>query len=98
MKKREEWKKYIKMAKSRINGDRNDNEIIFVNDEALSSDELLKWNQIISEIVASDVFVCNPIGQMIDHNKYEKMTEANKNKYIMDLSEIYLKIRKNIKR
>lgn len=97
-KKQDEWKNYIKMAKKRVNGNTNKGcEAIYLNAEPMPESEIKKWNQIIAEIVASDEFVYDPIGKMIDREKYDRMTNESKGKYVLDLSKIYLRLRDRLK-
>lgn len=95
-----EWRKYIKMAKDRMREmslvNKSIESDIYLDTEIVSAEDLKKFNRIVKEVVASSDFIYNPIGMMINQKKYDEMTEEKRNKYVMDLSEIYLTLRKKI--
>lgn len=99
--KNNEWKKYIKEAKMRLNQSRFqplDNEVFYLNSQKLTRQDLSRLNSTVAEVVASDDFYPNPLGKMIDKDVYSTLNEESKTKYIFDLSAIYLSLRAKFKK
>lgn len=91
-----EWKNYIKQVKNRLINNHysvSNNETYYINGKKLSTQKTIEYNAIVAEIVASNDFIYNPIGRMIDYDDYVSLTEEGKMKYIFDLSKIYLSIK-----
>lgn len=100
-KRTEEWKKYIKEAKIRLNQSRFqpvDDEVFYLNSKKLTRQDIARLNSMIAEVLASDDFVYNPLGKMIDEEIYNELNDENKTKYILDLSSIYLTLRAKFKK
>ena len=47
----------------------------------------------VREILDRDENVTNPIGQLVEREKYEQMDEANRQRYILELSEKFRMLR-----
>lgn len=98
-KRSEEWKKYLKEVKTRINenklklNEQEENEIFYLNNKKLSSQEIERINDKICEVAASKNFIPNPLGLLTDKEVYENLTDQKKMKYILDLSTIYLTLK-----
>lgn len=95
-----EWKNYVKQAKLHLREteakdvDKGEQEEIFyVNSHRLTKIELKKIDESVKEIVASDSFVSDPLGRMIDNSMYDTLSDSEKMKYLLDLSKIYLFLR-----
>lgn len=92
-KRSEEWKKYIKEIKLRINDSKNQentDEVFYLNNKKLSSWEIDRISNIVIKIATSKNFVPNPIGLMVDRKVYDSLDNEKKIRYILDLSAIYL--------
>ena len=96
---KETWKQYVKEAKSRLTylprGDENDEEAYCLLSRRLTESEVQKMTKIIEEIAASETFVVNPLGMLMDDGVYE-LGEGKRNRYIFDLSAIYLRLKEKI--
>ena len=95
-KRTEEWKKYVKEAKIRLNQSRFqpvDDEVFYMNSKKLTKQDISRMNSIIAEVVASDDFVPNPLGMLIEQDVYNDLSNEGKTKYMLDLSSIYLSLR-----
>lgn len=69
----------------------------YVNDRQLSEKELEIITQRVKEILASEVFVANPLTKLIiDKDKFSLLDENAKNKYMFELSKIYIEIKNKI--
>ena len=95
-KRTEEWKKYVKEAKIRLNQSRFqpvDDEVFYMSSKKLTKQDISRMNSIIAEVVASDDFVPNPLGMLIEQDVYNDLSNEGKTKYMLDLSSIYLSLR-----
>ncbi len=95
-KRTDEWKKYVKEAKIRLNQSRFnpvDDEVFYMNSQKLTKQDISRMNSIISEVVASDDFVSDPLGRLIENDVYNRLDNEAKTKYMLDLSSIYLALR-----
>lgn len=54
---------------------------------------LIDINKVI-EIVESDEIIDNPIQRLIDKKYYESLTDISKQRYILNVAESYLKLKK----
>lgn len=99
-KRSEEWKKYIKEIKLRINDSKiieNNDEVFYLNNQKLSSWEIDRISNIVMKIATSKNFIPNPIGLMVDRKVYDSLNNEKKIRYILDLSAIYLKMSERYK-
>lgn len=44
------------------------------------------------EMSEEDTIIFNPLGRLVDHNVFDKLSEIQKERYILELSNIYLKL------
>ncbi len=65
----------------------------FLNNRRLTQEEIAAMENVIDEISASDEFIPNPIGRFIDKKEYELLDEPSRQKYVLDLSKIYIEIK-----
>lgn len=69
-------------------------EVYFLNNKRMSRDQIKTLSQKINEIVQSDVFIYDPLNKLIlDHEEFKNLDEIGKQKYILDLSNIYIDIK-----
>ena len=60
----------------------------------VENDEDAKLYKKVCKILSSDEFLSNPIGQLIDHQKYDKLDSENKQMYIIKLTDKYNEMKK----
>ena len=73
-----------KELKSSLNSDR----LVYENEE--------KFKRIVEDILGSEDVVYDPLGRMIDRQKFDKMSIPDRERYILILSKIYLDLRRKI--
>lgn len=59
----------------------------------LSDTEDEKLYEQVCKILDNDIDVTNPIGQIVDKTKISKMTERERDRYIVNLTDKYLKLK-----
>lgn len=96
IKRSENYKNYVKEAKSRLSGNRETlgSEVYYLNSHKLTQEEINRINIIACEVAESEEYIGNPLGKLIKEDEFYSLSEEAKLKYILDLSEIYLKIKK----
>ena len=48
---------------------------------------------IVKEALSSNECVSDPIGRMIDWERFERMDQAERSRYVLDLSKIYVRLK-----
>lgn len=48
---------------------------------------------IVKEALSSDECVLDPIGRLIDWDRFDKMDAAERSRYVLDLSKIYIRLK-----
>ena len=94
-------KNYVKAVKHRLNNNHYrylDDDVYYLCGEKLSPHRIMEINVAIGEIVASDDFVPDPRGRIVEKDRYANFTENQKMRYIFELSKIYLSIREKHKK
>lgn len=77
--------------------DKEKSNLYYVNDRQLSEKEMNILTDRVKEILASEVFVANPLAKLIlDQDKFSLLDENAKNKYMFQLSKIYIEIKNKI--
>lgn len=67
-----------------------------INNVALGDDFAEKEEKLylkVREILDRDENVINPIGQLVEHSVYDRLDEANKQRYILELSSKFRQLR-----
>ena len=87
-------KVYVNEIKNRLydTGTEKEEEY-FLNDRKLSEQEVTRMEQIVKSIAASENFVENPLGMLTDLDVLLNEEENKKEKFILNLSDIYLRLR-----
>ena len=67
-----------------------------LNSDRLAYENEGRYRKIIEDILDSETIVYNPIGRMIDKEKFDNMTIADRERYVLVLSKIYLDLRGKI--
>ena len=67
-----------------------------LNSDRLAYENEGRYRKIIEDILDSETIVYNPIGRMIDREKFDNMTIADRERYVLVLSKIYLDLRGKI--
>ncbi|MBQ7227145.1 MAG: hypothetical protein IJX05_01945 [Clostridia bacterium] len=83
-------------SKLNIASDLRKKEYEIVNKVALGDDFAQKEERMygrVKEILMRDENVTNPIGQLVDKEEYEQLDEANKQRYILELSAKFRELR-----
>ena len=87
-------KVYVNEIKSRLyDTEAEKEEGYYLNERRLSETEINRMKQIVKEIAASENFVENPLGMLADLDVLLNVEENKKEKFILNLSDIYLKLR-----
>ncbi len=69
----------------------------YVNERPLTDKEIAILFERVKEIMASEEFVVNPLSKLIlDEKEFALMDEVGKNKYMLELSKIYIEIKNKI--
>ncbi len=69
-------------------------EVYFLNNKRMSREQIRELSHKINEMVQSDDFVCGPLNKLIlDYDEFKNLDEIGKQKYILDLSNIYIDIK-----
>lgn len=71
-------------------------EYVRVNNFALNKDRASKEESLynkVCEILKNDENTTNPIGQLVEHELYDDMDSANKQRYILELSQKFRELR-----
>ena len=69
--------------------------------EIYSSDNDTKDNEMyhkVCKLLRNNDFTLNPIGQLIDHNEYDRLNTAEKQNYIIKLTDKYNEMRERYER
>lgn len=98
MSKSQEWKQYVREAKLRLNDmtsveRKKEEEIFYLNTKRLTPQEVKRFEATVKEIVASDTFIEDPLGRMMNKEVFDLLSDGERMKYLLDLSTIYLKLR-----
>ncbi|MBR1747959.1 MAG: hypothetical protein IJ735_07120 [Clostridia bacterium] len=102
MKKSVEAQRYILQAKRRLSefdydANPKDETRLYINNKKLSSDQIFVMRHIIEEIAASEDLVFDALGRLItDPTEFLRLTEAEKVKYMLDLSKVYSYLKSKI--
>ena len=48
---------------------------------------------VVRETLSSDECVLDPIGRLIDWDRFDKMQEAERSRYVLELSKIYVRLK-----
>jgi len=62
-----------------------------------SEEDALLYKKV-CKLLTKDEFTSNPIGQLIDHKKFDRMNSENRQTYIIKLTEKYNEMRKRFER
>lgn len=68
---------------------------IFLNGKKLPLSEVARYRQLIAEVLAEDEFI-NPLQLLTDKKELSKMDEVTKQRYLLNLSTIYVKLRNSM--
>ncbi len=69
---------------------------IFLNGKKLPLSEVARYRQLIAEVLAEDEFI-NPLEILTDKKELSKMDEETKQRYLLNLSSVYLKLRNSMR-
>ncbi len=70
-------------------------EVYFLNNKRITSEQLRAFSLRVNEIIKSDVFILDPLNKLIiDKDEFMGLDEIAKQRYILDLSNIYIDIKK----
>ena len=69
---------------------------IFLNGKRLPLSEVARYRQLIAEVLAEDEFI-NPLEILTDKKELSKMDEETKQRYLLNLSSVYLKLRNSMR-
>lgn len=102
-KKNIEGKKYILQAKRRLINDeysgfnKENDETFFLNNKKIPKEKMTELNLIVDSIMSSDEFVYDPLSKLIiDEEEFNNLDETLKEKYLFELSELYVYLKNNI--
>lgn len=69
-------------------------EVYFLNNKRMSREQIRTLSHKINEMVQSDDFIYGPLNKLIlDHDEFMNLDEIGKQRYILDLSNIYIDIK-----
>lgn len=69
-------------------------EVYFLNNKKMSRDQIKVLSVKVNEIVTSDDFILDPLNKLIlDYDEFINLDEVGKQRYILDLSNIYIDIK-----
>ncbi len=68
---------------------------IFLNGKKLPLAEVARYRQLIAEVLAEEEFV-NPLEILTDKKELSKMDEVSKQRYLLNMSSIYIKLRNSM--
>ncbi|MDD4315574.1 MAG: hypothetical protein PHC84_00265 [Clostridia bacterium] len=70
-------------------------EVYFLNNKRMTSEQIRVLSVKVSEIIKSDDFILDPLTKLIiDKDEFMSLDEIAKQRYILDLSSIYIDIKK----
>lgn len=74
-------------------------EVYFLNNKRMSREQIKVLSGKINEILESDDFITDPLNKLIlDYDEFIKLDEIGKQRYILDLSNIYIDIKKKMQK
>lgn len=68
-------------------------DIVVLNDRCLSEQDIMEFYNKVEEMQNDDRNELNAIGQLININEYELLDDSGKQRYVLNLSNIYLKLK-----
>ncbi|NCA67938.1 MAG: hypothetical protein EOM87_07745 [Clostridia bacterium] len=97
VKERSELKKMAANAKNRLKfgsyNAKQDNVINYLEygNIKISREEEILYRKV-TEIIESNECIINPIGRLMDKQLYEEMSQAERLKYVLELSKTYIRL------
>ena len=67
----------------------------FLNNKRVSLIEIARMREVTATIISSEQFI-HPIERLINKKEYENLDEENKMRYILNLCDIYVNLKKSM--
>ncbi len=68
---------------------RCDGKIVYLANRLLTPEELFEYYDYVERVQSSATFVADVIGKLIDHKIYESLCKEGREKYVLEVAELY---------